>query len=128
MPSEIAIPEPAWATSEAGWGVETAALASAKWQELARLLDNRGVDLREAATAIELYAITYARMRLAEAHVAEHGPMVPAPRTGVPQHNPYLAIANRAAATLMRLDKELQLTPRHGGKPKRRGGGTGVIL
>jgi hypothetical protein len=57
-------------------------------------------------------------MVIAERHVAEHGPMVKAPRTGVPMHNPWLAIAQKCQATLMKLDKVLQ-PPAAGKKVKR---------
>ena len=119
------IAEPAWPTAAAGYGAEAASLASAKWRELAGVLAARGVVLREVATALETYAITYARMVLAERHIAEHGAVVKAPRTGVPQHNPNLTIANACHARLMKLDKQLGLVPAasEAPKPARTGGG-----
>ena len=122
------IAEPNWATAAKGYGAEAAAIASDKWHELAAVLGGRGVVLVEVATALELYALTYARLVLAERHVAEHGPVVKAPRTGVPQHNPWLTIANKCAVVLMKLDKQLNLLPGAGGVPKKAKTGGGLRL
>ncbi len=86
-------------------------LAAQEWQRVAQVLTERG-DLDQAVLAIlESYAVHYGRWRDAEAHVAEFGTVVPAPRTGVPMHNPQLAVANRAADTLLKLAKALRITP-----------------
>lgn len=124
----LPIPEPEWPTAEKGYGAEAAAIASRKWHDLIELLGERGVDVAAHETQLESYALTYARMVMAERHVAEHGPMVKAPRTGVPMHNPWLAIAQKCQATLMKLDKVLQ-PPAAGKKAKRAtkpGGGGGI--
>ena len=113
----LPIPEPSWPTATEGYGAEAAAIASRKWHDLIELLTERGVDVEAHETQLETYAVTYARMVMAERHVAEHGPMVPAPRTGVPMHNPWLAIARQCQATLMKLDKAL--APPAGKKAKR---------
>lgn len=104
----LPIPEPEWPTATKGYGAEAATIASRKWHDLIELLTERGLDVGAHETQLETYALTYARMVMAERHVAEHGPMVKAPRTGVPMQNPWLSIANKCAATLMKLDKVLQ--------------------
>lgn len=114
----LPITEPQWPTAEAGYGPDAATIASRKWHDLIELLTGRGVDVSEHETQLETYALTYARMVMAERHVAEHGPIVAAPRTGVPMQNPWLSIANKCAATLMKLDKVLQ-PPAAGKKAKR---------
>ncbi len=123
-----ALTEPNWATAAGGYGADAAGIASRKWHELAGVLGGRGIMLWEVATALELYAVTYARMVLAERHVAEHGPVMKAQRTGVPQHNPWLSIANKCAVTLMKLDKQLNLLPSAGGAPKKARAGAGLRL
>lgn len=65
----------------------------------------------EVRAVLAIYCQNWARMLESEAHVSEHGAVVPAPRTGVPMHNPHLAIANRAADVVARLASELGLTP-----------------
>jgi phage terminase small subunit len=88
-----------------------AGLAAAEWQRVARVIAERG-DLDQAALGVlEAYSIHYGRWRGAEAHVAEFGAVVPAPRTGVPMHNPQLAVANRSADALLKLAKALRITP-----------------
>ena len=124
----LPITEPQWPTAAAGYGAEAAAIASLKWHELVGVLAGRGVVLSEVATALELYAITYARMVLAERHIAEHGAIVKAPRTGVPQHNPNLTISNACQARLMKLDKQLGLVAAAGDGPKPARKGNGLRL
>ena len=114
----LPIPEPEWPTTTKGYGAEAAAIASRKWHDLIELLTERGMDVVAHETQLETYALTYARMVMAERHMAEHSPMVKAPRTGVPMQNPWLSISNKCAATLMKLDKVLQ-PPAAGKKAKR---------
>lgn len=71
---------------------------------------------REIGATVEVYVRNLVRMREAEAHVAEHGPIVNAPRTGVPMQNPYLAVANRAAKEVRSAAAELGLTPSSRGR------------
>jgi phage terminase small subunit len=86
-------------------------LAAAEWRRAAKVLTERG-DLDPAVLAtLECYAVQYARWRDAEAHVAEFGAIVPAPRTGVPIPNPHLSVANRAGENLLKLAKALRITP-----------------
>ena len=71
---------------------------------------------REIGATVEVYVRNLVRMRKAEAHIAEHGEVVPAPRTGVPMYNHYLAVANRAAKEVRSAAAELGLTPSSRGR------------
>ena len=83
----------------------------AEWERVVADLRRNGVLDRDNGAAIEIYVRNLVRMREAERHVGEFGAIVPAPRTGVPMQNPYLAIANRAAETVAKMAAELGLTP-----------------
>ncbi len=61
--------------------------------------------------AIERFACAAARWRLAEARIADAGPVVAAPRSHVPQLNPWLSVARAASAEAGRLERELGLLP-----------------
>ena len=82
-----------------------------EWARVVADLRAMGVLGRENGAVIEIYVRQLLRMREAEAHVAQWGVIVPAPRTGVPMHNPYLSVANAAAKETHRLAAELGLTP-----------------
>jgi P27 family predicted phage terminase small subunit len=82
-----------------------------EWRKVVDDLKAMNVLGRENGAAVELYVRNLVRMRRCEAHLAQHGPIVAAPRTGVPMQNPYLAIANRAAETVAKMAAELGLTP-----------------
>ena len=60
---------------------------------------------------IEIYCTNYARWRLAEAHVAENGPVLKAKKTGVPMLNLYLPVANKAAEIVNKIAADLGLPP-----------------
>jgi P27 family predicted phage terminase small subunit len=85
--------------------------ARAEWRRVAPVLADRGDLGPETLATLETYCTQFARWRTAEAHVAEHGVVVAAPRTGVPMHNPHLAIANKACELAMKLAKSLRITP-----------------
>jgi P27 family predicted phage terminase small subunit len=85
--------------------------ARAEWNRLTADLAAMGVLGRENRATLAIYCQNWARMVAAEMHVNEHGPIVPAPRTGVPMHNPHLAVANRAAGIVAKLAAEFGLTP-----------------
>ena len=95
----------------------------AAWIELTDNLAAAGVLGRENGAACEIYCRNLIRMRAAEANVLEHGPIVAAPRTGVPMHNPYLAVANKAAELVAKVGGELGLTPAARGKVSKVGAG-----
>jgi P27 family predicted phage terminase small subunit len=85
--------------------------ALAEWRRVVADLVRMGVLGRENRVSLAIYCQNWARMVEAERHVAEHGLMVAAPRTGVPMHNPYLSIAKASAATCSRIAAEFGLTP-----------------
>lgn len=107
------LPEPEWTlrVDAAKWGKQAAMLASEQWDVVAAHMRAAGTVGPENAATIEVYCRQYARWLLAEAHVSEHGPIVAAPRTGVPMQNPYLSVANAAAALLIKTAAELGLPP-----------------
>lgn len=85
--------------------------ARKEWNRCIGLMQEMGTLGKETRAALAVYCKAWQRMLDAEAHVAQHGELVSAPRTGVPMHNPYLAIANQAAATVVRLAAEFGFTP-----------------
>ena len=89
---------------------------ASEWARVVADLRAAGTLGREIGAAIEIYVRNLVRMRRAEEHVTRFGPIVPAPRTGVPMHNPHLAIANAAAASVARMVAELGLTPSSRGR------------
>jgi P27 family predicted phage terminase small subunit len=109
----VELPEPDWMMAWPGeeWATRSAELASEFWEKVRFHMERAGTLGPENASALEILAINYARWRLAEAHVLAHGPVVAAPRTGVPMQNPYLSIANAAAEKVMKLEAELGLPP-----------------
>lgn len=107
------VSEPDWLTEYPGesWGERAAEIASEKWNAAVADMTRMRTLGPENATALEMLAVSYARWRLAEAHITKHGPVVPAPRTGTPMQNPYLSIANGAAERCMKIEAELGLPP-----------------
>lgn len=85
----------------AGLSPEEAAL----WRELAPRL----ADVPELAPVLRVYISYVCRWRAADAHIAEHGMLVAAPRTGNPIPNPHLRIVDRAAAMIAKLSRQLGL-------------------
>lgn len=97
-----------------------------EWRRLSRELVSLGVLTLDMRAPMERWCVNYVRWRAAEAHVAKHGAIVAAPRTGVPMQNPHLSVANAAGLVLDRLAVEFGLTPssrtRVGGKVPADGG------
>jgi len=93
------------------WGEQRAAIAAARWEVLVASLRAKGTLDRDNDALIEMAAGAYADWKLAEAHVAQFGPIVPAPRTGVPMHNPYKAIADAAMKRLQAAERDLGIPP-----------------
>lgn len=56
---------------------------------------------------VEIYVRNLVRMRRAEAHIAEHGVLVKAPRTGNPIENPHLKIVDKSASVIIKCAKAL---------------------
>lgn len=94
--------------------------ALAEWQRLAPELTAKRVLTGADVATFANYCIAYARWVKAEENVLEFGEIVKAPRTGVPMHNPWLTVSNKASADMLKFGTELGLTPssrvRLGGK------------
>ena len=82
-----------------------------EWERVAPLLEAMGILGLENRATLAIYCQNWARMIDAEANVSKYGAVVPAPRTGVPMHNPYLAIANKSAEIVARMSVEFGMTP-----------------
>lgn len=121
--------EPDWLTrpADGDWGERAARLASFRWQAAVAEMTEMQTYGPENAAALEMLAVNYARWKLAEAHVTKHGPIVPAPRTGVPMRNPYLEVANGALERVMKIETELGLSPTSRGRVAKRAGAEGVV-
>lgn len=116
-----ALCEPVWKIVTAPeWAAGVEQLASEKWRELEPVMRELGTLGPENAGALEMLCVQYARWRLAEAQVAKLGPVIRAPVTGVPMHNPYLSTANQAADRFIKLAAELGLTPAMRGRVGKR--------
>ena len=88
----------------------------AKWDEVTDLLRRQGTLGAEVGDVLRLYVEACVEATRARAHVREHGAIVPAPRTGVPMHSPYRAVARQAEAMILKLAAELGLTPSSRGR------------
>lgn len=82
------------------------AVAVAKWQEITTMPDFTVT--AGDADLLEVYCNAWSRWRSADAQVAALGAVIKSP-SGFPIQNPYLAIANRAAADLLKVGKRLGL-------------------
>lgn len=107
------IAEPDWMLrfEEGKWGEQRAALASERWSTLVASMTATSTLGTENDALIEMAALAYADWRLAEAHVAQYGPIVPAPKTGVPMHNPYKAVADGAMKRCQAAERDLGIPP-----------------
>jgi len=85
--------------------------ARAEWHRTIADLAAMGLLGQENRTTLAVYCQAWSRMVEAEKHVAKHGVLVPAPRTGVPMVNPHLRIATAAAAEVTKLAAEFGMTP-----------------
>lgn len=105
--------EPDWTMKFEGgsWGEQRAVIAAERWSQLVASMTLKQTLDRDNGALIEVAAGAYADWKLAEAHVAIHGPIVPAPKTGVPMHNPYKAIADAAAKRLQSAETSLGIAP-----------------
>jgi P27 family predicted phage terminase small subunit len=90
-----------------------------KWDEVLALLRARGAPIAEYGDVVRIYVLSFVEAKRARAHVAEHGAIVPAPRTGIPTHNPYRKVAQEAELAVSRLAEVLGMTPTSRGKVSR---------
>jgi P27 family predicted phage terminase small subunit len=63
-------------------------------------------------SVIALYVHSWARWVQAEGEIARSGPIVKAPKTNTPMHNPWATVSANAHAQAVKLLAELGLTPR----------------
>jgi P27 family predicted phage terminase small subunit len=70
----------------------------------------------ENGPLVERYAVSFARWRLAEQHLALEGEVCPAPKTGTPMPNPWLFIARAEADRCLRAEDFLGMTPASRGR------------
>lgn len=110
---ERSIAEPDWRIDapDAEWGARAAELTSEQWRIITVAMRRAGTLSEENIGQVEVYCVNYARWKLAEAMVAKLGPIVKAPKTGVPMHNPYLDVANKAAVMVNKTAADLGLPP-----------------
>lgn len=93
------------------WGKRRAEIAGVRFKELVDAMSFRGTLDKDNNALIEMCAAAYADWKLAEAHVAKFGPIVPAPKTSVPMHNPYKAIADSAFKRMVIAEDRLGIPP-----------------
>jgi P27 family predicted phage terminase small subunit len=86
-------------------------VAQVEWQRIVPLLLGMGVLSEVDRAVLAGYCAAYSRWAKAEERLAEHGPIVKAPRTGTPMHSPFLAVANAAMAQMAKLAAEFGMTP-----------------
>lgn len=107
MPGQVVRGRPKGHTAPA----HLSAVAKAEWKRVAAILAERGDLGPDVLGTLEQYVTHFARWREAEGHVAESGPVVPAPKTGVLMHSPWLTVANRASDALLKFARALKITP-----------------
>ncbi|HLP66757.1 MAG TPA: P27 family phage terminase small subunit [Rhizobium sp.] len=107
------IEEPDWllTVNVREWGKRRAKIASERWKTLTQSLARKGLLDADNDVLIEMAAGAYADWKLAEAHVARYGVMMPAPKTKVLMHNPYKAIADAAMKRVMAAERDLGIPP-----------------
>jgi P27 family predicted phage terminase small subunit len=81
------------------------AVAAEKWRQIFGEIKADSFGDRDL---LEVYCTTWARWKEAEALVAELGTVIKSP-SGYPCQSPYLSIANRAAADLLKIGRQLGL-------------------
>jgi P27 family predicted phage terminase small subunit len=82
----------------------------AAWDRMVRLWDEMGALSRSDGEALTLYCTTFSRWRSAMAKVAEHG-LVGQTAAGGYKASPYVGVAERCEAQLIRLLAEFGGTP-----------------
>lgn len=85
--------------------------AKREWHRTGAKLVALGLLTEIDTTAFATYCCCWARWVQAEEAIRATGPIVKAPRSGVPIQNPYLAIANRAMEQLTKALMEFGMTP-----------------
>ena len=86
------------------------AMAKAEWRRTAKVLHRLGLLTEIDGPALSLYCDAWARWVEAKKKVGENG-MCVVTTNGNPIQNPYLAIANKAATQMMKMQAEFGMTP-----------------
>jgi P27 family predicted phage terminase small subunit len=97
--------------------------ASDHWQRI--VSEMRGAEKLAVVNthAIQRLVVAYIMFDQSAKQVAKLGPVVPAPKTGVPTYNPWWTTMQNAASTAAALEKELCISPRDrnsGGKVEKK--------
>lgn len=86
--------------------------ARKEWRRVGEILLDSRVLTQVDLSALALYATVYGRWMQAERYIKRKGLLVPAsPRSKVKIQNPMLAVANKCAEQIVRLQTEFGLTP-----------------
>lgn len=103
-------PQPAVQAPEIPAGVADDPIAAEEWHRTtaAMLAIGTAADIDHAL--LEIYCVTFARWRRAEAEVVRTGPVVKSPN-GFPQKNPWLTVSEAAAKAITSLSDRLGLSP-----------------
>lgn len=101
--------EPDWATTYSD--ELDLAFASEQWRTVTREMGERGILSVENGHAIKRLVEFRVQYERAARQVAEHGPVVKAERTGVPQYSPHWIIMRQADESVARAEAELGLAP-----------------
>lgn len=84
--------------------------AKIEWRRLAPMLSTNGVLTDMDVDALCAYCETWVRWKTATAKIREFGMVIKSPN-GMPMPSPYVAIANKAMATMRALLTEFGMTP-----------------
>ncbi|UUL82228.1 P27 family phage terminase small subunit [Sphingomonas qomolangmaensis] len=114
-PQPADLPEPDWQIEFPGQSklaLATRTTASRYWGTVVREL--RGANKLAVANAHAIKRLVLAWMIYDRAalEVARSGPIVPAPKTKTPMHNPWFTAMTQAGKTAASIEAELTITPR----------------
>jgi P27 family predicted phage terminase small subunit len=102
-------PEPDW--SEIYADPLDLAFAAEQWGAIIREMRDRGILAVANGHAVKRLVEFRVQYERAAKYLAEHGPVVKAKRTGVPQINPHWTIMRQADEAVARAEAELGLAP-----------------
>lgn len=101
--------EPDWASTYSD--ELDATFAAEQWRAITREMGERGILSLENGHAIKRLVEFRVQYERAARQVAEHGPVLKAKRTGVPQYSPHWIIMRQADESVARAEAELGLAP-----------------
>jgi len=102
-------PEPDW--SQVYTDPFDLAFAAEQWGAIIREMRDRAILAVANGHAVKRLVEFRVQYERAAKYLAEHGPVVKAKRTGVPQINPYWTIMRQADEAVARAEAELGLAP-----------------